>query len=180
MPLIKNLKAFRAVLRSRYWLSLGFDVLVIVVAFWLIHAWSTRDLPRDEPAPGLHLAHLDVTVPVEGIPDGVTGVVYFFAPWCFYCRNSIDNLDELVQDGDIAWARAVALDYSDVDEIRAFVAETGLQQPVLLGNGQTARDWNIRAFPTYFVVDANGRISSRSVGYSTRLGLWFRTWLAQD
>ncbi len=167
-------------LRNHYWLSLGFDVLVIVAVFWLIHAWNTRDLPRDEPAPALQLAQLHAAVPVQGIPGGATGVVYFFAPWCFYCRNSIDNLDQLVLNGDIAWARAVALDYGNLDEIRAFVAETGLQQPVLLGNGQTARDWKIRAFPTYFVIDANGRISSRSVGYSTRLGLWARTQLAQD
>ena len=178
--MIKRFKAFRAALRSRYWLSMGFDVLVILAAFWLIHAWNTRDLPRDEPAPGLQLAQLDAITPVQGIPGGDVGVVYFFAPWCFYCRNSIDNLDGLVRNGDIAWARAVALDYGDLDELRTFVAETSLKQPVLLGNGQTAVDWNIRAFPTYFVVDANGRISSRSVGYSTRLGLWARAQLAQD
>jgi hypothetical protein len=48
-----------------------------------------------------------------------------------------------------------------------------------LGSTQTAKDWNIRAFPTYFVIDAEGNIASRSVGYSTSLGIALRNWLAQ-
>ena len=174
-----NLRDHWKAFRSRYWLALAFDVAVIIAAFWLIHAWNTRDLPRDEPMPGLQLAQLGGGPSVDGVPANRAGVVYFFAPWCFYCRNSIDNLEELVSDGDIAWARAVALDYGSLEEVRAFVSETGLTQPVLLGDRQTARDWNIRVFPTYFVIDAEGRISSRSVGYSTKLGLWVRAQLAE-
>jgi peroxiredoxin len=169
-----NLKASWKSFRSRYWQALAFDVAVIMVAFWLIHAWNTRNLPNNEPAPALQLAQLDAGPIARGLPSGRPGVVYFFAPWCFYCRNSIDNLDELVRSGDIAWARAVALDYDSLDEVRDFVDESGLQQPVLLGDRQTALNWSIRAFPTYFVIDAQGRISSRSVGYSTKLGLWMR------
>ena len=156
---------------------------MIITVFLLIHGWNTRQLPDGEQVPGLMLAQLDagreLAGDLQGLPQNETGVVYFFAPWCFYCRNSIDNLDKLVENGDIAWARAVALDYGEIEEVRAFVAETGLRQPVLLGNAQTSRDWNIRAFPTYFVVDADGRISSRSVGYSTSLGLWARARMAQ-
>ena len=68
----------------------------------------------------------------------------------------------------------MALDYGDLDEVREFVNETGISLPVLLGNAGTARDWSVRAFPTYYVIDADGRISSRSVGYSTSLGMRFR------
>ena len=167
-------------LRSRYWLSLTFDVLLIAAVFWAVHAWNTRDLPGDEPMPALHLPLLDGDRPPVDIAGTGPGVVYFFAPWCFYCRNSIDNLDDLADSGDIAWARAVALEYGSVEAVREFVAETGLRQPVLLGNRQTAGDWNIRAFPTYFVIDSNGNITGRSVGYSTRLGLWARARLARS
>jgi hypothetical protein len=37
----------------------------------------------------------------------------------------------------------------------------------------------VRAFPTYYVVDASGQIHSRSVGYSTYLGMRVRAWLAR-
>jgi len=50
----------------------------------------------------------------------------------------------------------------------------------LLGSPQTSSDWQIRGFPTYFVIDGDGKIVSRSVGYSTKIGLQIRTWLNQD
>ena len=112
--------------------------------------------------------------------SGQVGVVYFFAPWCFYCRHSIDNLDELVGNGELAWARLVALEYGSIEEVREFINETGVDLPVLLGGQKTSNDWQIRAFPTYFVIDGKGNIVSRSVGYSTKIGLQARVWMSQQ
>jgi len=67
-----------------------------------------------------------------------------------------------------------------LDEIREFIKETGVDLPVLLGGPKTTNDWNIRGFPTYFVIDEDGQIASRSVGYSTRIGLQTRVWMTQD
>lgn len=164
--------------RSRYWTSLVFDAVLIALVFFAIHAWQTRDLPIDEPAPETVLALLDGSGARSALVDGEVGIVYFFAPWCFYCRTSIGNLDNLVADGDIAWAVAIALDYSNKSEVNEFIDRTGIDLPVLMGNSSTAADWSIHAFPTYYVIDAEGQISSRSVGYSTKLGMLFRHWRA--
>jgi thiol-disulfide isomerase/thioredoxin len=168
-----------AAIRQKPGLALVFDASVIVLVFLLIHTWNTRQLPQGDAVPALVLAQLDSTSIEQELPSNGVGVIYFFAPWCIYCRNSIDNLDQLVANGHIEWARAVALDYENLTEVRQFVAETNLQQPVLLGNQQTIQDWNIKAYPTYFVLDASRNITSRSVGYSTSLGLWVRSKLAR-
>lgn len=162
--------------RQHFWLSLLFDSLMILVVFLAIHAWQTRDLPVDEPAPREFLGLLDGSAVLPVIEAGQSGIVYFFAPWCFYCKTSIDNLDELVADGSVAWGRAVALDYGDAREVQEFVDSTGISLPVLMGSSSTAANWSVRAFPTYYVIDAEGRIVSRSVGYSTKLGMWGRAW----
>ena len=125
------------------------------------------------------LALLDGSGIRSAVSRGETGIVYFFAPWCFYCRSSIGNLDELVAEGRVAWGTVVALDYSDADEVQAFIEDTGVTLPVLMGTRMTAADWSIRGFPTYFVIDAQGQISSRSVGYSTGVGMRIRSWMAQ-
>ena len=166
-------------LRSHFWASLAFDVAVLAALFIAVHSWQTRQLPVDEPAPVTELAMLDGADMRSAMVPGQAGIVYFFAPWCRVCRVSIDNLDDLVAGQTLAWATAVALDYGDVDEVRDFVHRTGVSLPVLLGNSNTASDWSVRAFPTYYVVDASGRIHSRSVGYSTYLGMRVRAWLAR-
>lgn len=167
-------------LRANFWGSLAFDVVWIMLAFILVHAWQTRNLPGDDHTPPLELAWLDDMTADSIMVEGETGVVYFFAPWCFYCRHSIDNLDELLASGKLSWARAVALDYGNLDEVRDFIRETDVHLPVLLGSPKTTQDWQIRAFPTYFVIDGDGQIVSRSVGYSTKIGMQTRVWMNKD
>jgi len=175
-----KLKSAWKALRGNFWGSLAVDVMLIITAFVLISMWQTRNLPDDEFTPSLEPFWLDDKRAESVMVSGETGVVYFFAPWCFYCRKSIDNLDELVSSGQLAWARVVALEYENIDDVREFIKETGVQLPVLLGSPQTTKDWQIRGFPTYFVIDGDGKIVSRSVGYSTKIGLQTRVWLNED
>lgn len=163
-------------LRAHFWAALLFDALALIAVFVLISAWQTRHLPDDNNTPPLQAVWLDGKKADSVMESGGTGVIYFFAPWCGICKGSIGNLDELVASGDIAWARVVALDYGDISEVRQFIAETGVSLPVILGDAQTALDWQIRGFPTYFVIDDEGTIVSRSIGYSTKLGLKTRAW----
>ena len=167
-------------LRANFWGSLAFDALLLILFFVLVSMWQTRNLPDDSHTPPLELGWLDDLQADSVLVSGQVGVVYFFAPWCFYCRHSIDNLDELVSSGQLAWARLVALEYENLDEVRDFIRETGVHLPVLLGGPQTSMDWQIRGFPTYFVIDGDGKIVSRSVGYSTKVGLQVRAWLNRD
>jgi len=177
---IERLQSGWKALRGHYWGSLAFDVLLMILVFTLINAWQTRDLPNDEQTPSLEPVWLDDMKAEAVMVAGKTGLVYFFAPWCFYCRHSIDNLDELLASGELSWARAVALEYGSVDEVREFITETGVNMPVLLGSSQTTKDWKVRAFPTYFVINGDGQIVSRSVGYSTKAGMRARVWLNRD
>lgn len=165
-------------LRARPALGLLVDVLAIAAVMLAIHAWQTRDLPDVQPFPARPLISLDGSSVQSPVESGEVGVVYFFAPWCNVCRSSIGNLDQLVADGKVSWASAVALDYADRAAVAEFVSHTGISLPVLLGDRQDASDWAIKAFPTYFVIDPEGRIAGRSVGYSTELGLRFRIWSA--
>jgi len=165
-------------LRERRLVALLFDVGLILAIFAGVHAWQTRELPIDEPAPPATLVERESGGSRRVVVPGEVGIVYFFAPWCRVCRVSIGNLDSLVMDGHVAWGSVVALDYSDAGEVRDFLDHTGVSLPVLMGTSQTAVDWSVTVFPTYYVIDAAGRIHSRSVGYSTWLGMLLRSWSA--
>jgi len=105
-------------------------------------------------------------------------LVYFFAPWCKFCAVSSDNLTRLrrIRDEASLEILAVALDWQTVDEVRGYVERHDIDLPVVLGDQQTTRDWQVYAFPTYYVLNSDHHIQRRDLGYSTQLGLWWRTW----
>jgi hypothetical protein len=46
---------------------------------------------------------------------------------------------------------------------------------MLAGEAQTAADYRVRGYPTYYVLDRSGRVAGRDFGYTTAPGLWLRT-----
>lgn len=179
MKVIEQLRAGWRRLRARPVLATVLDVLVLVGIMFAIHAWQTRNLPVDKPAPVRPLMTLADGTIRSPMNTGEVGVVYFFAPWCHVCRASMGNLDDLLADGKVAWASAIALDYENTAAVDDFVDDVGITMPVFLGGMQEIAFWKIRAYPTYFVINANGKIVSSSVGYSTKAGLRFRVWWAR-
>ena len=98
--------------------------------------------------------------------------MYFFAPWCNICKLSIGNLSGLSDDLNTV---AVALDYGSTEEVKTFVGDRDLQVKVLLGNSQVADAYQVNIYPSYYVIDAQGKVLGRSVGYSSLAGLLWRT-----
>ena len=91
--MISKIRSRWKALRGNFWASLAVDVVLLISVFVLISMWQTRNLPDDEHTPLLEAVWLDDMRADSVLVSGETGVVYFFAPWCFYCRKSIDNLD---------------------------------------------------------------------------------------
>ena len=102
-------------------------------------------------------------------------IVYFFAPWCHVCHASIENLQEIYQENESLNVIAVALDYIEENEIEAFVAQHALTFPVAFGNEEIKKAFKIHAYPSYYVLDEDNTVISKSMGYSTELGLYLRS-----
>ena len=104
-------------------------------------------------------------------------LVYFFAPWCKICGAAADNLVRLRRwrDSEDLEIVAVALDWSSIDDVRAYAERHELNVPVVLGGTDIARRWQIYGFPSYYVLDGDHRVARRDTGYSSQFGLWWRT-----
>ena len=46
--------------------------------------------------------------------------------------------------------------------------------PILLGGPAIAEDYGIESFPTYYVIDKNGRIVNHATGFSSAMGMKWR------
>ncbi|MEY3018928.1 MAG: hypothetical protein RL336_2063 [Pseudomonadota bacterium] len=163
--------------RGKRWLGWARDLLVFATMVWAINAWQTKDMLSDAGdviIPEITLPRLDGsgTDTLAADPTKPT-LLYFFAPWCSVCRMSINNLSYV--DAQDANVYIIALDYKNTNEVQAFVDEVGLALPVHLGHEQLKALFQIRAYPSYFVLDKQFAVSDRTLGYSTAIGLMLRT-----
>ena len=104
-------------------------------------------------------------------------LLYFFAPWCKVCELSISNLNWVrkLRDEESIALLAVALSYKDLQSIEDFLERNVLNVPVLLGTSELLNSYRIRAFPTVYALNESGDIDGSTVGYTTTLGLWWRS-----
>ena len=151
--------------------------IVLAVSLFLAISWyQARELLAEN---SLAPAFIAVTTQDQLFRStqlqGQKTLLYFFAPWCGICRFSMPNLKYLQADNEGLAVYAIALQYDSPEQVSEFIADLDLQVPVLLGNQHIAADYQIQAFPTYYVIDEKGQISAKSLGYSTALGLWLRS-----
>jgi len=176
MPIIKELKKS---FTKHKWAALLLEVVIIVVVLYGFSLYQNRGtLAADGAmAPNFTLQSIEgKTVQLSEL-KGKKVLVYFFAPWCSICHLSGDNLNDLRQartDKELE-ILVVGLSWEQVEEIQQFADDLELTMPVLIGNEKQMQDYQIKGFPTYFVIDEEGRVTHRSVGYSTELGMRLRT-----
>ncbi len=156
------------------------NVGLVVTIFLAVTTYQSRNMlaAGEEAAPGLRGTTL-AGVPYDLADAGARpALVYFFAPWCRICAASAGNLNRLRHWRDESELEmvAVALDWSSVEEVSAYVERHELDIPVVLGDANVASNWQIYAFPSYYVLDSGHRIVRRDIGYSSQLGLLWRAW----
>jgi thioredoxin-related protein len=160
--------------------SLLLNTALVVGVFLAASTFQSRNMlgTDGQHAPPLRGVTLDNDAYGLAAEAGRPALIYFFAPWCKICAASADNLVRLrrwrdVEDIEIV---AVALDWQSVDEVREYVERHELNVRVVLAGADVAREWQIQAYPSYYVLDERHRVLRRDIGYSTQLGLWLRAW----
>lgn len=101
-------------------------------------------------------------------------LIYFFAPWCTVCHASIDNLQDIYMKNQDVDVIAVALDFVDQHEVDEFVAKHDLTFPIAIGNERVKKEFKIKGYPSYYVLNEENQITGRSLGYSSEIGMYLR------
>lgn len=166
--------------RWRKYSSLLLNAVFMIAAVLIVSAFQARNMLDTDKltAPELTATTLAGNAFDLAAVDALPTLIYFFAPWCHYCAFSSDNLNRLRawRDEENLRIITVALDWKSVAEVQEYATKHDLTMPVLLGDASIARDWKVFGFPTYYVLDSEHRVVRRDIGYSTQLGLWWRSW----
>ena len=165
--------------RSRRIRSFVFNVILFAAIFLAATAFTTRNMLSADGAAAPALSGPTLAGEVYRL-DAATKkpvLVYFFAPWCRICGAAADNLVRLRRwrDSEDLEIVAVALDWASDEDVRAYAERHEMNVPVVLGDPEIARSWQIYGFPSYYVLDGEHRIARRDTGYSSQFGLWWRT-----
>lgn len=159
----------------KFWLILCAEIVVATGIFLALSHWQERDmLQSNTVAPTLSAPALDgKTYQIPTANNNKRTLIYFFAPWCKVCDFSIGNLNILRAQFDESELDIiiVALAWDSQVEVEEFIARHDLDFPVLLGNQQWQEKYKVQGFPSYYVLDEQGEVLARALGYSSSIGM---------
>jgi len=91
---------------------------------------------------------------------GQVVLVNFWATWCPPCRAEMPSMQRLREKMAGRSFAIVTVDMGETpQEVSAFLKEIGLDFTVLMDrDGKALKQWKVFAFPTSFLVDAEGSI----------------------
>jgi len=92
--------------------------------------------------------------------QGKALLINFWATWCPHCVEEIPSMNRALQHLDNNKFAMVSISYKDTQALmKEFVKEVKVDFPILMDyDGEVSKQWNIFAFPSSFLVDANGMI----------------------
>lgn len=163
------------------------DIIIAILVFTLLSIWLSRHLLDEGTSVGEYTLTRVNTTETTQVTDPVSlewpsqsekTLLYFFAPWCSICRISMPGLNLFAEqsgegNSDIR-ILAVALDYEDPEAVRVFAEETGFKGTVVLGDESMRDAFRVTGYPSYYVLDKEGKVIHSDRGLSTPPGLWLR------
>ena len=126
---------------------------------------ARRWLP-DQPAPAFAAQDLDGKTWRLADLRGRAVVLNFWASWCEPCRAEMPTLQQIAEIHGPDKLVVLAINFKEsAAKAAQFVKATGLTLPVLLDpNGEAARQWDVRVFPSTMLIAADGRPRMRIRG----------------
>ncbi len=148
---------------------------LVVGACWVLFSLpgcSLEDQSRESDGLGLapDFALPDVKGKIVRLSDfsGKVVILNFWATWCPPCREEIPHFIELYRKYRSSGFEMVgiSMDMVGPEVAKSFIKEFGINYSILMGNEEVTLIYGgIRGIPTTFVIDRQGRIHKKFVGY---------------
>ncbi len=93
-------------------------------------------------------------------------LIDFWATWCPPCRASIPQIEKLHKSysGKGLVVLGISVDQGGWDEVKSFVAESGITYTILKGNEDISVKYQVRTIPLLVVLNKEGKIVKRYLG----------------
>lgn len=123
------------------------------------------------PAPDFELTDLAGNSISRSGLKGKVVLLDFWATWCPPCRAEVPHFKELHDEYADQGLEIVGVSVDEGGEavVRPFVEANGIEYATAMSNDEIVRAFGgIRGIPTTFMIDKEGRISRKYVGYQDK------------
>ena len=129
--------------------------------FWMLSWWRTPSLP--DAAPDWTLTSIEGDTVSLSDYEGQTVVLNFWATWCGPCRSEIPEFRQFVNEHPDIPVLGIAVDGS-MSKLRQFAKQNRMNYPVLKGDTEIQREYNVSSLPMTVIVGPDGQIADVHVG----------------
>ncbi len=150
--------------------KLFFLLMLVVMCFFSCH----KGVKADSIAPDFVLSDInDYPVSLKSY-RGYVVLLDFWATWCYACRMSIPELIKLQNKYKNKGLRIVSISldspyYVSNTDLLKFKKALGINYKILRGNIKVIKDYfgdQKPLIPTMFVIDKDGRIKAKIIGFN--------------
>jgi cytochrome c biogenesis protein CcmG/thiol:disulfide interchange protein DsbE len=142
-----------------------------IVGLGLLAIMLTSAHAVAQKAPNFKLKAQDGKIVELAKLKGKVVVVNFWATWCGPCRKEIPGFMDVYNQYKSKGLEivGVSLDEEGWDVVRPYLARMPIPYPVVVGDGALADAYGgIDAIPATFIIDKNGNIARKHIGYMDR------------
>jgi thiol-disulfide isomerase/thioredoxin len=122
-------------------------------------------------APDFSLKSLDGRQITLSQLKGRVVLLDFWATWCGPCRESIPHLIQLYQNYRESGFELIGMnvDKGDGEVVRRYITSMDIPYPVVSVPEEVVRSYQVNGIPATFLIDQNGKITEKMVGYSSAI-----------
>jgi thiol-disulfide isomerase/thioredoxin len=151
------------------------NVAIVLVIFFGVQWFKSRPLASGSAPPLAARTVAGDQVDLAAL-RGAPVLVHFWATWCPTCKLEEGSIDALAAEHQVV---TVAMQSGGEQDIADYLRERRLGFDAIADPyGEIASRWGVPAVPASFVLDAEGEIHSRNVGYTPGVALRGRLWAA--
>lgn len=127
---------------------------------------ASGPVQKGQPAPDFTLATLDGGEATLSDYAGQVVVVNFWATWCPPCKAEMPDIhDYYLANQDKGFTVLAVNAQEDTATVNRFIESTDFTFPILLdSHGDVEQQYQVRSFPSTFVIDRDGKIVYIHIG----------------